>query len=160
MVARAAVLALIVGGEVALTAIGAGADSPNPANVQTGTAVLEPSRRHHHRQRHCALTWAKNTCATRSTPEPRGVSPGFAVNWGDNQSNKLEPSIWNGTAADNAVHIPGTTCSDNGTDATGTFASGSATRTRLAPLISPRVSSRTTSIQSSAETGDHCSWPV
>jgi len=119
LVAKIGVVGLIATGAVALTAVSASADSPNPSNVQTGTAVVNPDGTITVNVT-ASWVWSNKKC----TDITKAI-PGFAVAWGDNTANQLGSyDIYVGDASDNAVHV-GTSCTDNSGSApsNGTFTS-------------------------------------
>lgn len=135
MVAKVAVLGLVVGGAVAMTAISAGADSPNPGTNNGGTGVTN-SDGSITVTVHGSWVWDEKDCPGA---EPNKV-PGWAVSWGDNTVNPLAddsdtpPSgVYVGDATDNAVHVDSLPidCTDSGDTISGNFA-GTLTHTYAA----------------------------
>lgn len=158
LVARIGVVGLIASGAVLATAVSASADSPNPSNVQSGTAVMNPDGT-------ITVTvttswvWSNKKCSQVDQGTTGGALPGYAVAWGDNTANSIGTGAFQtyvGDAQDNAVHIPGTSCTDNGGSApsTGTFTSGvshtyAAGTTNIAPCVV------TYHVNSSTASGNH-----
>jgi uncharacterized repeat protein (TIGR01451 family) len=114
--AKLAVLALVAGGAITAMAVSAGADSPNPVGSQTGIGVVNPDG---------SITvtvtgswaWGNQPCSSIvnvAVPAPNH-GPGWQVSWGDNTANELASTgIFVGTADDNVVDFPATSCTDDG----------------------------------------------
>jgi hypothetical protein len=123
VVAKTAVLGLVVGGAIAMTAISAGADSPNPGTNNGGTGQVNVDGTITVTV-HGSWVWNKKDCPDN------GKVAGWAVSWGDNTANPLAddatvpPSgVYVGDESDNLVHTDATfTCTDNGDTVGGDFA--------------------------------------
>jgi hypothetical protein len=120
VVARTAVLGLLVGGGIAMSAISAGADSPNPGSNNGGTGVTNADGSITVTV-HGSWVWTGKSCDEKKIP-------GWAVDWGDNTANPLFDGsppgngVYVGDANDNTVHVDTTyTCDDSSGDAMGDF---------------------------------------
>ena len=135
--ARVAVLGLVVGGAIAMTAGVAGADSPNPGGTQTATAVLNNDGSLTVTVSGASWAWNNKTCTQL---HDGNKIPGWQVVWGDNTENLLVDEIYVGDAENNVVSIDTDTaadvqCTDLGGNVSGGAFAGSISHTYSAEFI-------------------------